>query len=64
MALTENIRPYEVLVRIHADGTVSGQKQTISEVYRDEVLIASTINPPEELSEDQKTLAQQIADEV
>lgn len=64
MALTETTRPYEILIRIHEDGTVSGQKQTITEVHRDDVTVMASINPPEELSSAQAALAQQIADEA
>lgn len=64
MALNENTRPYEILLRIHPDGSVAGQKQTITEVFRGEELIASMINPPEELSESQKILAQKMLDEA
>lgn len=62
MALTETTRPYEILIRIHEDGTASGQKQTITEVHRDGVTVMASINAPEELSSAQAALAQQIAD--
>lgn len=63
MSLKENTRPYEILLRIHPDGSVAGQRQTITEVFRDEELIASTINAPEELSEAQKAMAQKMMGE-
>lgn len=56
MALSENTRPYEILVRIHADGSASGQRQSITEISRGDEIIASTINPPEELTEAQQKL--------
>lgn len=62
MALNENTRPYEILIRIHPDGSVAGQRQTITEVFRDEDLVASAINAPEELTDAQKALAQQMVE--
>lgn len=62
MALTEKTRPYEILIRIHPDGSVAGQRQTITEVFRDEDLVASAINAPEELTDAQKALAQQMVE--
>ncbi|KAA5841984.1 hypothetical protein F2A38_15745 [Pseudomonas chlororaphis] len=64
MALTENTRPYEVLLRIHSDGTVGAQKQSITEISRNGEVITAVVNPPEELSESEMALAQQLANEV
>lgn len=46
MAITEQTRDYEILIRINADGTVGAQRQTITEIIRDGEVIAATLGEP------------------
>lgn len=46
MALSEKERPYETMIRHHADGTIGAHHQTITEILRDKVVIQATVNEP------------------
>lgn len=50
MALSEQTRPYETMVRHHADGTIGAHHQTITEILRDKVVIQATVNEPQPLA--------------
>jgi len=63
MALEQKDRDYEILVRYNDDGKVGFHRQTLSEIIKDGVVLASTINPPEKLSlEDLKTLVAELSE--
>ncbi len=47
MAVIERTRAYETLIRHNADGSIAAHHMTISEVLRDGVVIAATLNSPE-----------------
>lgn len=43
MPLEEKVRPYEILIRLDANGVVGAQYQEISEILRDGVLISASV---------------------
>lgn len=46
MAITEQTRPYETLIRHNDDGSIAAHHQQISEVVKDGVVIAATVLSP------------------
>jgi hypothetical protein len=50
MALTTEIRNYEILIRFHKDGTIGAHKQNIQTVDDAGTLISETPLPPQSLN--------------
>lgn len=48
MALSQKISPYEILIRLNADGLAGAHYQTISEIYEDgnPNPVSASISPP------------------
>ncbi|AXI01439.1 hypothetical protein [Aquirhabdus parva] len=51
MSITELTRPYETLIRHHADGTVTAHHQQIYVLSKDGIVIAENILDPVSLSQ-------------
>lgn len=49
---TEETRLYEILIRVHPDGSWNSQYQTLTDVKKDGVSISSTLNDVAPLTED------------
>lgn len=50
MNISENIRDYEILIRINQDGSIGAHCIKISEIFRDGDVISASLLPPEPLS--------------
>lgn len=61
MALTERTRSYEYLIRVNEDNSIGAQKQSLTEILKDGIVISAVVNPPEGLTDAEKEIVAQFA---
>lgn len=53
MAITQNTREYEVLIRHNDDGKIGAHRQTITEIKDGDTVIHAALNPVEPMSREE-----------